>query len=57
LVNLELETRRLQILDIQDFPIQRHGYVMQRKGKRLSPAAQAFKTFVLEHAKDFIRLP
>jgi len=53
-LELELETKRLQILDVIDFPIQRHWYVIQRKGKRLSPAAQAFKNFVLEQAKEFI---
>ncbi len=55
-LELELETKRLQILDVCDFPIQRHWYVMQRKGKRLSPIAKVFKTFVLEQAKEFIRL-
>ena len=48
---------QIQILDVKDFPIERHWYILQRKGKRLSPAAQAFKTFVLEQAEEFIRLP
>lgn len=56
-LELELETRRLNILDVQGFPIKRHWYVIQRKGKRLSPAAEAFKGFVLEQAAQFIRLP
>ena len=56
-LELELETGRLNILDVQGFPIKRHWYVIQRKGKRLSPAAQAFKAFVLEQAAQFIRLP
>ena len=56
-LELELETGRLQILDVADFPIQRHWYIMQCKGKSLSPAAQAFRHFVLEQAKEFIRLP
>ncbi len=56
-LELELETERLQILDVQGFPILRHWYILQCKGKRLSPAAQAFKQFVLAQAKDFIRLP
>ncbi|MBE9563658.1 MAG: LysR family transcriptional regulator [Proteobacteria bacterium] len=54
-LELELETKRLQILDVCDFPIQRHWYVIQRKGKRLSPIARTFKKFVLEQAKEFIR--
>lgn len=56
-LELELETGWLNILDVQDFPIIRHWYVLQRKGKRLSPAAQAFKEFVLNQAAQFIRLP
>jgi len=56
-LELELETGRLDILDVEDFPIIRHWYVLQRKGKRLSPSAQAFKAFVLEQAAHFIRLP
>ena len=56
-LELELETGRLDILDVEDFPIMRHWYVLQRKGKRLSPAAQAFKDFVLNQAPQFIRLP
>lgn len=44
---LELETERLVILDIKGFPILRHWYVVHRKGKRLSPIAEAFRQFVL----------
>jgi DNA-binding transcriptional LysR family regulator len=47
-LSLELETARLTVLDVQNFPIQRHWYVVHRKGKRLSAVAQAFKEFLLE---------
>jgi len=56
-LELELETKRLAILDVNDFPIQRHWHIVQRSGKRLTPVAQAFKRFVLEEAEKFIRLP
>ncbi|MEA1890219.1 MAG: LysR family transcriptional regulator [Pseudomonadota bacterium] len=56
-LELELETGRLVILDVEDFPIIRHWHIVQRSGKRLSPVAQAFKQFVLEEAEQFIRLP
>jgi DNA-binding transcriptional LysR family regulator len=56
-LELELETRRLAILDVADFPIQRYWYILQRKGKRLSPVSKAFKEFVLNEAAKFIRLP
>ncbi len=42
---------RLVVLDARPFPILRHWYVVHRKGKRLSPVAQAFKDFVREEAK------
>ena len=53
-LELEMETQRLVILDVEDFPIIRHWHIVQRHGKRLSPVAQAFKQFVLEKAKEFI---
>jgi len=55
-LELELETQRLIILDVEDFPIMRHWHIVQRSGKRLSPVAQAFKQFVLDEAEQFIRL-
>ena len=55
-LELELETQRLVILNVEDFPIIRHWHIVQRSGKRLSPVAQAFKQFVLIEAEQFIRL-
>jgi len=52
-LELELETKRLAVLDVEAFPILRHWYVVHRKGKRLSPVAQAFKAFVLEEAERY----
>lgn len=46
-VQLELEMKRLIVLDVQSFPIQRRWYVVHRQGKRLSSVAQAFKEFLL----------
>lgn len=45
-IELELETRRLAVLEVEDFPIMRHWYLVQGKGKRLPPVAQAFKEFL-----------
>lgn len=53
-LELELETGRLVVLDMADFPILRHWYVVHRQGKRLSPVAQAFKEFVLSRASKMI---
>lgn len=53
-IELELETKRLVILDVEDFPIMRHWYLVHRKDKRLSPITQAFKDFVLSEGRNFI---
>ncbi|MET0089736.1 MAG: LysR family transcriptional regulator [Candidatus Thiodiazotropha sp.] len=49
-IELEVETGRLVILDIEGFPLQRHWYLVHRKNKRLSPSARAFVDFVLAEA-------
>jgi DNA-binding transcriptional LysR family regulator len=49
-IELELETRRLSILDVEGFPIMRHWHIVHRKHKRLSSAAHAFKKFLLAEA-------
>lgn len=50
-VELELETKRLVILDVEGFPLERQWHLVYRRGRRLSPAAQAFRRFVLDEAK------
>ena len=54
---LELELKRLVVLDVQDFPILRHWYVVHLQGKRLSPVAQVFKDFVLTEGARTVRMP
>jgi LysR family transcriptional regulator, low CO2-responsive transcriptional regulator len=49
-IELELETGRLVTLDVQGFPDRRQWYLVYRRGKRLSPAANAFRDFVLTEA-------
>jgi DNA-binding transcriptional LysR family regulator len=49
-VQAELAAQHLCVLDVQGFPLKRQWYLVQRQGKRLSPAAQAFAQFVLSEA-------
>ncbi|KRT56468.1 DNA-binding transcriptional regulator, LysR family [endosymbiont of Ridgeia piscesae] len=56
-IELELETGRLLVLDVEGFPIQRQWYMVYRRGKRLSPAATAFHDFVLAQAKQISESP
>ena len=53
-LELELETGRLVILDVEEFPILRHWYVVYRKGKRLAPVAEAFRQFIHKEAKSLM---
>ncbi|PTR16382.1 DNA-binding transcriptional LysR family regulator [Nitrosospira sp. Nsp2] len=53
-VELELETKRLRVLEVQDFPIMRHWHVVHRKNKRLSSAARAFREFLLTEARQLM---
>ncbi len=46
-IDLELETGRLVVLDIEGFPLMRKWFMVHRRGKRLSPSAQAFHDFLL----------
>jgi DNA-binding transcriptional LysR family regulator len=49
-VELELETNRLVILNVEGFPLERQWHLVYRSGRRLSPAARAFRQFVLDEA-------
>jgi DNA-binding transcriptional LysR family regulator len=46
-IELELETKRLVVLDVNHFPVVRHWHIVHRKNKRLSIAAQEFERFLL----------
>ncbi|MDD5384641.1 MAG: LysR family transcriptional regulator [Gallionella sp.] len=54
-IELELETKRLAVLNVEHFPLLRHWFVAHRSNKRLSSAALAFKEFLLGEANKAIR--
>lgn len=47
-VNLELATGLLRELPVEELPLYRSWCLVHAKGKRLSPVAQAFQTFIRE---------
>jgi DNA-binding transcriptional LysR family regulator len=53
-IGLELQAGELVVLDVEGLPVVRSWNVVHRTGKRLSPAAAAFKRFVLEHGRAFL---
>lgn len=50
----EIESGRLVILNVESFPIQRYWHIVMRRGKRLSPVAEAFRAFVRQEAPKFL---
>ncbi len=51
----ELDSGRLVVLPVEHFPIQRYWHIVMRKGKRLSPIAREFKSFVMKEAPRFMQ--
>jgi len=49
-LDMELETHRLVILDVEGFPITKQWRLVHLKDKNLSATARAFKSFMLQHA-------
>ncbi len=53
-IETELKLKKLVVLDVKSMPIQRHWYVVLHKGKRLSVAADAFKSLLVEEAEKLL---
>jgi DNA-binding transcriptional LysR family regulator len=51
-IGLELQTKHLSILDVRGSPVVRAWHVVHTLSKLLSPAAEAFRYFVLEHGES-----
>jgi len=56
-LEMELTLNRLDILDVEDFPIMRHWRIVYRKDKRFSAVAQAFHDFIISEAGQILRIP
>jgi DNA-binding transcriptional LysR family regulator len=54
---LEVETGRLVVLNVEGFPILRQWYLVHRAQKRLTAAALAFRDYMLAEAPKLVPLP
>jgi DNA-binding transcriptional LysR family regulator len=50
-IDIELETKRMVMLDVEGFPLMRQWRLVHLKEKNLSATAHAFKNFLLEHVE------
>ncbi len=49
-LQLELDTGKLVVLDVEEFPVKRRWYAVHLKGKRLSLVARTFLDFILSES-------
>ncbi len=54
-IDLETQTKRLVVLDVEGTPVIRQWHVAHLAKKRLSPTAAAFKQFVLTQGRELLR--
>ena len=54
-IGLEVGNRLLHVLDVEDTPVMRVWNVVRLHSKVLSPAAEAFRYFMLEHGEAHLR--
>lgn len=55
-VRHELAAGHMTLLDLEGLPLMRHWHVTHLQSKRLSPAATAFKSFLIEEAGPLVNL-
>ena len=53
-IELELSNQHLVILDVENFPLQRHWHLVVHKRKAVSPVSKAFKYFLREQATHYM---
>lgn len=50
-IGLELHSGLLRVLDIEGTPLMRTWFVVRMQSRQLSPAAEAFRYFIIEHGE------
>jgi LysR family transcriptional regulator, low CO2-responsive transcriptional regulator len=55
-IGLEVATGQLTVLKVEGLPVVRQWNVVHLREKRMSPAAEAFKAFILDHGSSFLKL-
>jgi len=53
-IGLELQSGLLEVAPVEGLPLVRRWYVVNSLAKLLSPAAETFRYFVLEHGESFL---
>ena len=54
---MELEAGRLAMLDVIGLPVVRQWFVVKRADRRLLPAAEGFRDFMVDHGAEYLPAP
>jgi LysR family transcriptional regulator, low CO2-responsive transcriptional regulator len=54
-VGLEVRSGLLRVLDVEGLPLMRTWNIVRLQSKLLSPAAEAFRYFIIERGEDYLR--
>jgi DNA-binding transcriptional LysR family regulator len=54
-IGLEMRSNLMRIIDVEGTPLMRTWNVVHLQSKVLSPAAEAFRSFILESAEPYLR--
>nr|WP_068677829.1 MULTISPECIES: LysR family transcriptional regulator [unclassified Variovorax] len=54
-IGLELRTGLLHVLEVEGSPVMRIWHIVRLQSKVLSPAAEAFRYFIIEHGEGYLR--
>jgi DNA-binding transcriptional LysR family regulator len=54
-VGLEVRNGLIGLLDVDGTPVMRNWQVVRLQSKLLSPAAEAFRTYIIEHGEEHLR--
>jgi DNA-binding transcriptional LysR family regulator len=53
-IGLELRSHLLHVLDVENTPMMRSWFVVRMQSRQLSPAAEAFRYFIIEHGETYL---
>lgn len=53
-IGLELKHQLLHVLDIEHTPLMRSWFVVRMQARQLSPAAEAFRYFIIQHGESHL---
>ncbi len=56
-IGLELRAGVIRMLEVEGLPLMRRWHMVNMRAKLLSPAAEAFRYFVLEHGQKLLQQP